>query len=76
MPTYKILIKTTGKTQTFYKFYEKTTTDDSGTSTTSIFETDDQDVLETELLEIYKTNGTDNIVVIQDVTTTLDVIFS
>lgn len=73
---YKILIKATSKVGEYYSFYRVDETDDTGAVKSKVFETDDQAVLEAKMIELYKDYPTSNVVVVQDVTTTIDIVFN
>ena len=56
--------------------YYRTTSVTESTTTTTIFETEDLEELESVLLELYKEHPVSNIRIVSDVTATIDITFS
>jgi hypothetical protein len=78
---YRILLTKTGFPSDVYTFYKKTTStidpdDGSVITTTSIFETDDMNVLEEEYLKLLDTYAVKNVLPIDNLSTVLDVLIT
>ncbi|WP_099467759.1 hypothetical protein [Konateibacter massiliensis] len=72
---YNILMKYGTQNKNLWEYYKITSTTESS-STTTIFETDDLEELESVLLELYKEYPTDSIRIVSDVTASIDITFS